>query len=125
MPTPRNHTVRVPGSTRSTSVTLPSPVVTACLSLPLVASYRSRSPQLSRSLHHRISFDRGSSRQVTAPLPLSTQVFTFSPTTVRTAPVSAPATRSQLAPGWRAVGATARDHLYGAHGPRSQRPITH
>src|SRR6185312_3953285 len=58
-PTPRNHTVRVFGSTLSTSVTLPSPLVIACLSLPVFRSYRKRLPQLFRSLNQIASLVSG------------------------------------------------------------------
>src|SRR6478672_6190895 len=54
-PTPVNHAVRVAVSRRSSSATFQSPFVTWCFSLPLVASYTYRGPQLLRWLHHRIS----------------------------------------------------------------------
>src|SRR5580700_7580168 len=59
--------------------------------LPVVASYKYRWPQLSRSENQMNSFDAGRYFQFTRPLPDSKNVSTFSSNTSRTSPVVASA----------------------------------
>ena len=83
-------------STRTSSLTFPSPVVIRFLSVPAARSYKYRFTKSSRSDHQSNSFDAGNTRQRFWGSDASpTWVALFSSNNVRTSPVSALAIRNQ------------------------------
>ena len=102
--------------------TTPSPEVMRCFSLLVVASYKYKWPQLSRSENQRISFDFGKYRQLTRLLPDSKNVGTFSSSTSRTSPVAASAMRNCSRLWSRDVETNATCAASGLHWTSSQSP---